>query len=204
MKNHEEEFFNYLKGKMNPTEKKLFEDELHKSDSLRKSFENYRTVTEIIDETKNIKLNSNYTQSIITDFRSKQTVKKYNQIFPMLKYALSFVVVTVLSFYFVNDFIKKDVNDIHTTLAELSTEEMNYVSSNLEVTNSIESSLDEISLDKIDSLYSQQLADNIDSSNKEGNADIILNGCELTDVEDYLSDDDIEKIYTQLIDKEIL
>jgi hypothetical protein len=204
MKNHEEEFFNYLKGKMNPTEKKLFEDELHNSDSLRKSFEDYKTLTQIIAETKNIKLNSNYTQSIITDFRSKQTVKKYNQIFPMLKYALSFVVVAVLSFYFVNDFIKKDVNDIHTTLAELSTEEMNYVSSNLEVTNSIESSLDEISLDKIDSLYSQQLADNIDSSNKEGNADIILNGRELTDVEDYLSDDDIEKIYTQLIDKEIL
>ena len=32
----------------------------------------------------------------------------------------------------------------------------------------------------------------------------ILNGYELSDVEDYLSDDDIEKIYTQLIDKEIL
>jgi len=204
MKSHEEEFFNYLKGKMDPTEKKMVEDELHNSDSLRKSFEDYKTLIQIIDKTKNIKLNPDYTQSIIADFRSKQTVKKYIQIFPMLKYALSFVVVATLSFYFVNDFIKKDVSDIPTTLAELSTEEMNYVSSNLEVTNSIEYSLDEISIAKIDSLYSQQIADNIVTSNELETNDIILNGHELTDVEDYLSDDDIEKIYTQLIDKEIL
>jgi C4-dicarboxylate transporter len=204
MKNYEEEFFNCLKGKMNPTERKLFEDKLHNSDSLRKSFEDYKTLTKMVEETKNIKLNPHYTQSIIADFRSKQTVKKYNQIFPMLKYALSFVIVTVLSFYFVNDFIKKDVNDIPSTLAELSTEEMNYVSSNLEVTNTIEYSLDEISIAKIDSLYSQQLAENIETSNEIETTEIILNGHELTDVEDYLSDDDIEKIYTQLIDKEIL
>ena len=204
MKNHEEKYFDYLKGKMNPNEKKLFEDELQSSDSLRKSFEDYKTLIQIIDKTKNIKLNPDYTQSIVPDFRNKVEVKKFNQVIPKLKYALSFVVVAVLSFYFVNDFIKKDVNDIPTTLAELSTEEMNYVSSNLDVTNSLESSLDEISLDKIDSLYSEQLSENILESSEEKTTGNILNGYELSDVEDYLSDDDIEKIYTQLIDKEIL
>lgn len=204
MKNYEEKYFNYLKGKMNPAERKLFEDELQSSDSLRKSFEDYKTLMQVIDETKNIKLNPDYTQSIITDFRNKQTVNKSNQVNSVLKYAVSFVIVAVISFYFVNRIIKNDVNDIQGTIAELSAEEMNYVSSNLDVTNSLESSLDEISLDKIDSLYSEQLSENILESSEEKTTGIILSGYELSEVEDYLTDDDIEKIYTQLIDKEIL
>jgi hypothetical protein len=204
MKNHEEKYFDYLKGKMNPNEKKLFEDELQSSDSLRKSFEDYKTLIQIIDKTKNIKLNPDYTQSIVPDFRNKVEVKKFNQVIPKLKYALSFVAVAVLSFYFVYDITTKDSNDITTTLAELSTEEMNIVSESIDVSASSGNSLEELSMEKIDSLYSEQLSKNILESSEEKTTGNILNGSELSDVEDYLSDDDIEKIYTQLIDKEIL
>lgn len=204
MKNHEEKYFDYLKGKMNPNEKKLFEDELQSSDSLRKSFEDYKTLIQIIDKTKNIKLNPDYTQSIVPDFRNKVEVKKFNQVIPKLKYALSFVAVAVLSFYFVYDITTKDSNDITTTLAELSTEEMNIVSESIDVSASSGNSLEELSMEKIDALYSEQLSKNILESSEEKTTGNILNGSELSDVEDYLSDDDIEKIYTQLIDKEIL
>ncbi|MBK7230537.1 MAG: hypothetical protein IPH97_17095 [Ignavibacteriales bacterium] len=204
MKNHEEKYFDYLKGKMNPNEKKLFEDELQSSDSLRKSFEDYKTLIQIIDKTKNIKLNPDYTQSIVPDFRNKVEVKKFNQVIPKLKYALSFVAVAVLSFYFVYDITTKDSNDITTTLAELSTEEMNIVSESIDVSASSGNSLEELSMEKIDALYSEQLSKNILESSEEKTTGNILNGYELSDVEDYLSDDDIEKIYTQLIDKEIL
>ena len=204
MKNHEEKYFDYLKGKMNPNENKLFEDELQSSDSLRKSFEDYKTLIQIIDKTKNIKLNPDYTQSIVPDFRNKVEVKKFNQVIPKLKYALSFVAVAVLSFYFVYDITTKDSNDITTTLAELSTEEMNIVSESIDVSASSGNSLEELSMEKIDALYSEQLSKNILESSEEKTTGNILNGYELSDVEDYLSDDDIEKIYTQLIDKEIL
>ena len=204
MKNHEEKYFDYLKGKMNPNEKKLFEDELQSSDSLRKSFEDYKTLIQIIDKTKNIKLNPDYTQSIVPDFRNKVEVKKFNQVIPKLKYALSFVAVAVLSFYFVYDITTKDSNDITTTLAELSTEEMNIVSESIDVSASSGNSLEELSMEKIDALYSEQLSKNILESSEEKTTGNILNGYELSDVEDYLSDDDIEKIYTQLIDKEML
>ena len=204
MKNHEEKYFDYLKGKMNPNEKKLFEDELQSSDSLRKTFEDYKSLIQIIDKTKNIKLNPDYTQSIVPDFRNKVEVKKFNQVIPKLKYALSFVAVAVLSFYFVYDITTKDSNDITTTLAELSTEEMNIVSESIDVSASSGNSLEELSMEKIDALYSEQLSKNILESSEEKTTGNILNGYELSDVEDYLSDDDIEKIYTQLIDKEIL
>jgi len=117
---------------------------------------------------------------------------------------LSFVAVAVLSFYFVYDITTKDSNDITTTLAELSTEEMNIVSESIDVSASSGNSLEELSMEKIDALYSEQLSKNILESSEEKTTGNILNGYELSDVEDYLSDDDIEKIYTQLIDKEIL
>lgn len=204
MKNNEEKYFDCLKGKMNPNEKKLFEDELQSSDSLRKSFEDYKTLIQIIDKTKNIKLNPDYTQSIVPDFRNKIEVKKFNQVIPKLMYSLSFVAVALLSFYFVYDITTKDSNDITTTFAELSTEEMNIVSESIDFSASSGNSLEELSMEKIDSLYSEQLSENILESSEEKTTGNILNGYELSDVEDYLSDDDIEKIYTQLIDKEIL
>ena len=44
MKNYEEKFFLYLKGKMSPQERIMFEDELNKSESLKNDFEEYKNL----------------------------------------------------------------------------------------------------------------------------------------------------------------
>ena len=44
MKNNEEKFFLYIKGKMSPQERIMFEDELMKSESLKNDFEEYKNI----------------------------------------------------------------------------------------------------------------------------------------------------------------
>ncbi len=75
MINNEEKFFSYLKGKMNPEERKIFEHELIHSDNLKQEFDEYKKLNSMIDETKNIPLSKNYSESIITEFRRRKDSK---------------------------------------------------------------------------------------------------------------------------------
>jgi predicted AAA+ superfamily ATPase len=65
-------------------------------------------------------------------------------------------------------------------------------------------SIDDISFQKIDSIYNEKLKTSLAESVDDINSNIIFSKTNVTDVDQYLTDNDIELIYSQLIEKKIL
>ncbi len=62
----------------------------------------------------------------------------------------------------------------------------------------------DISSQKLDSIYTENLKTSLTESIGDINSNVILSKNNVTDIDQYLSDNDIELIYSQLIQKKIL
>ena len=204
MINNEEKFFSYLKGEMNPEERKIFEQELIHSDNLNQEFDEYKKLNSIIDETKNIPLNKNYSESIITEFRRRKSSNGLRKIFPTIKFAFASIIIIIAGYFLISQINKENPQDVNLLLTQYSDSELDSYINDYDYSNSVEMNINIDAVQRIDSLYSENIsASLIESINEESLTDIVdFNS--VADVDEYLSEDEVDLIYAQLINKEIL
>lgn len=204
MINNEEKFFSYLKGEMNPGERKEFEDELRRSENLNKEFSDYKRINRIIDETKNIRLSKDYSESIITEFRRRKDSKDLRKISPTIKYVFTSIIIIITGYFLISQINKENPQDVNLLLTQYSDSELDSYINDYDYSNSLEINIDFDAVQRIDSLYSENIsASLIESINEESLSDIVgFNS--VADVDEYLSEDEVDLIYAQLINKEIL
>jgi hypothetical protein len=205
MINYEEKFFAYLKGKMNPLEKNEFEDELNHSEILKTEFIEYKKLNGIIDEIKDVQLNKDYSESIINEFRKRKETKKFKRILPAIKYALASMIIIVVGYVLITLINKENPQEIKLKLEDFSEAELNSWNSNYYYSASaIENNIDDEAESRIDSIYKENLSASLVEALSEKKLEdfISING--VSDVDEYLTDNEVDMIYNQLINKEIL
>jgi len=204
MINNEEMFFSYLKGKMNPEERKIFEHELIHTENLNQEFDEYKKLNSIIDETKNIPLSKNYSESIITEFRRRKDSKGLKKKSPTIKYAFASVIIIIVGYFLISQINKENPQDVNLLLTQYSDSELDSYINDYDHSNAIEMNIGNEAVQIIDSIYSENIsASFIESINEESLTDIV-GFKNVADVDEYLSDNEVDLIYAQLINKEIL
>ena len=204
MINNEEMFFSYLKGKMNPEERKIFEHELIHTENLNQEFDEYKKLNSIIDETKNIPLSKNYSESIITEFRRRKDSKGLKKKSQIIKYAFASIIIIIVGYFLISQINKENPQDVNLLLTQYSDSELDSYINDYDHSNAIEMNIGNEAVQIIDSIYSENIsASFIESINEESLADIV-GFKNVTDVDEYLSDNEVDLIYAQLINKEIL
>jgi hypothetical protein len=204
MINNEEKFFSYLKGKMNPEERKIFEHEIIHSDNLNQEFDKYKKLNSIIDETKNIPLSKNYSESIINEFRRRKDSKGLKKKSPTIKYAFASVIIIIVGYFLISQINKENPQDVNLLLTQYSDSELDSYINDYDHSNAIEMNIGNEAFQIIDSIYSENIsASFIESINGESLTDIV-SFKNVADVDEYLSDNEVDLIYAQLINKEIL
>lgn len=204
MKNNEQKFFLYLKDKMNPTEKSLFEDELKKSKELSKEFKEYKNVADLVSETKDFKLARNYTNSLVPDFRNRLEERAKQNYSKNFKYIFASLVIILSSYLIVSQFDMDSKTDLNQILTSLSANEIKSISNDFYLSNDLTTNLDEFSSEKIDSIYNSNFDESVLESIDNSNTDLIFTSYNSININEYLSDTEVDLIYSKLIEKKIL
>lgn len=189
---------------MNSEERKTFEDELMHSDNLNDEFIEYKTLNSIIDETKNIPLNKNYSESIITEFRKRKELKEIKKSYPKFKYAFAYILIIIGGYFLISELNKENPEEIKSLLTEFSDVELNSFSYDSYYSSNIDKNIDDEAISRIDSIYTENISVSVFESMNDASMDDIFSINNLADVDEYISDNDIDLIYDRLINKEIL
>lgn len=204
MINSEENFFSYLKGRMNSDERKEFEDELNRSDNLNKEFVEYKRLNSILDETKNIQFSKDYSESVITDFRKRIESKELKGSYFKYRYAFASILIIIAGYFLISLFDRENTQEIKSLLTEFSDTEIDLLSTNFDYSSNIEINIDDDAFNRIDSIYKENLSESLIGSINENSLEEIFSFNNVANVDEYLSDNDVDLIYDQLINKEIL
>ena len=204
MKNNVENFFLYLNDRMSSQEKKIFEDDLKKSDELNYEFEEYKNLAHSINETKNIEVNKDYSESIVPNFRSRLERTDERKSYTNLKYIFASLVIIITGYIFVSQFDGENKQELKQALTNLSDDEINLIANDFYASDDLTKNITDISSQKLDSIYTENLKTSLTESIGDINSNVILSKNNVTDIDQYLSDNDIELIYSQLIQKKIL
>jgi len=200
----EEKFFSYLKGRMNPEEKKKFEEELLFSDNLNKDFADYKKLHNILDDVKNIRINKNYSESIITEFRKRKESRIINKSFSKTRFAFTSIVLILIGYFLISFLNQEKPMEINSLLTEFSETELESLSRNIAYSVNLENNISDDDVSKIDSIYKENLSASLNETIEENRLDNIYSINNVSDIDEYLSENDVELIYAQLINKEIL
>lgn len=177
---------------------------LNDSDSDDSSPESIDEILKLVKETKNIELNLEYKQSIVLRFRNSLKEKSSTNNSFGFKYAFAFVLFFVAGYLITVKLSSLNIETVENTLANLDEEEMNLIVDDYLLTNKFEDTITDEKLELIDSLYSDNLSETVYEIINEDNQAAFTSNYELNDVENLLTDNDVEILYSQLIEKEIL
>jgi hypothetical protein len=200
----EEKFFSYLKGRMNPEEKKNFEEELLRSENLKKDFADYQKLHSIIEEVKDTSLNNDYSESIITEFRKRKESRVINKSFSKTKYAFTSIILILIGYFLISFFNQEKPIEINSLLTEFSETELESLSQNIGYSIYLDNNISDDDVSKIDSIYKENLSSSLNETFEENSLENIYRINNVSEIDEYLSENDVELIYTQLISKEIL
>ena len=98
----DEKIIKYLENEISPEERKAFEEELSKSDSLREQFNKFLSVKDEINNSKNYTLGKDYFDSILPEFRNKLNHNKSRSISKNISYAFGVMLVLISSVFIFN------------------------------------------------------------------------------------------------------
>ena len=204
MKNNEENFFLYLKGKLGSQERLQFEDELKKSKELYNDFEEYKNLTHLISETKNAEISKDYLESIVLNFRNRLERMDEKKLSTNLKYVFATLVIIIAGYFIVSQIGGENKRELKQILTDLSDDEIDLIANDFYASDDLTKSMDDISTQKIDSIYSENLKNSLVESIDDVGSSFVFSKYNVADVDQYLSDNDIDLIYSQLIEKKIL
>lgn len=204
MRYNDSDFENYLSGKMTSEEKINFETNLLRSPELSNDFNKYKKLKEMISETRSINLSESYSSGILPRFRKKMEArnksKPYQKIGASITAATSLVVGFTLT---INLFINENGQDLND-LAEIIESEKDSLISSFEISDNLVSKADSESLAKMDSVYNDIISQNIYVEYDFDDFNDLTYDIQNIELEQFITDEDVDKIYTILINKEIL
>lgn len=204
MRYNDSDFENYLSGKMTSEEKINFETNLLRSPELSNDFNKYKKLKEMISETRSINLSESYSSGILPRFRKKMEArnksKPYQKIGASITAATSLVVGFTLT---INFFINENGQDLND-LAEIIESEKDSLISSFEISDNLVSKADSESLAKMDSVYNDIISQNIYVEYDFDDFNDLTYDIQNIELEQFITDEDVDKIYTILINKEIL
>ena len=178
-----------------------FEEELKSSPKLRNDLESYKKLFNLVEETKNIPLSNQYTQTIIPEFRSRQERKRKHSFISKYGFALAFLFVFVVSYSIINNLMQENQNpkDLYTNLTN---DEADFLAEKLNLDFSKD--LDSNAEVNIDSVYNEDLDQNINSSLSDRTFQSYSKDLSIKDLDQYLTENDVDIIYSELLNKKIL
>lgn len=204
MRYNDSDFENYLSGKMTSEEKINFETNLLRSPELSNDFNKYKKLKEMISETRSINLSESYSSGILPRFRNKMEArnksKPYQKVGAFITAATSLVVGFTVT---INLFINENGQDLND-LAEIIESEKDSLISSFEISDNLVSKADSESLAKMDSVYNDIISQNIYVEYDFDDFNDLTYDIQNIELEQFITDEDVDKIYTILINKEIL
>lgn len=204
MRYNDSDFENYLSGKMTSEEKINFETNLLRSPELSNDFNKYKKLKEMISETRSINLSESYSSGILPRFRNKMEArnksKPYQKVGAFITAATSLVIGFTLT---INLFINENGQDLND-LAEIIESEKDSLISSFEISDNLVSKADSESLAKMDSVYNDIISQNIYVEYDFDDFNDLTYDIQNIELEQFITDEDVDKIYTILINKEIL
>ncbi len=201
MKNNDEKFSSYFLNEMDDNERLKFEEELKNSIELRNEYENYKKLFDVIQYTKSIKLSDEYSQNIIPVFRKK--LERKQKFSALIKFGYVFAV--LLAFvvgYSVMNFMIKTNKENPVSFTSITPEEASSFADEMNI--NFENDYDEQASASIDSLYTTAFNENVKSSIDSKRIQSISKDISIDELDKYLSEDDVNLIFAELSDKEIL
>jgi len=192
----DERIIKYLENELTTKERIEFETHLRNSTKLKAELEKYLTVKKETVNLKEVKLNQDYLNSIVPEFRNKLELPKHNYVTRNLGYAFGVMLVFVISVVilqkiFTNNSILSEVQEFTESLDEnQKIELLENLNGNLEdyfqlSNNTAELELTNLLQTDLKINYEVAVAYNINYS----------------DLVDGLSADEAEKIYNEILSK---
>lgn len=203
MNYNDSDFENYLNGKMTNEEKLIFEADLLLSSELAENLKSYKKVNQLVRETKEIKLNEEYSADILLRFRNKLSEGEKNKPLYKIGAFATALASLVLGFILTLNFFVKEAGS-NLDLTNLADSEKELIFNSFDVSDKLLFNSDFESIEIMDSIYKEALVQNITNDYeiyKTNNIEIDFLDF---DFEEYVSDEEIDYIYSSLINKDIL
>ena len=204
MKIYDEQIVKYLDGQFSAEEKIEFEKQLRYDEDLKKAFNEYKHVNELISFAKTGEVNENYFDNIIPRFR--QLLNKKIRVSPVKKLSYAFVTVILFvgSFYIFDNYRvnnSSDNNTIESITQNISGEQINemrdYLTDNSWVVPNedlVYQAVDE------DDFNLDGIMQSISTEEKLN----ILTDYQINNLESFAGEDELQQTYDELLTKSIL
>ena len=192
----EERIIKYLDDDLTQEARAAFERELNSSEELKREFENYLIIKEKINNQKNLKLSSDYENSILHEFHKNPHKHKREVLRKSLSYAFGLIFIILLGISVQKIFFNNNVNNSGDLEKFAQSLDENQKLDILESLNDSNDLSDIISGKEYVDLLENNLVVNEDvlETYDIGYKDLIVN----------LSDTEADKIYNELINRNIL
>jgi len=191
----EERIIKYLDNDLTSEEKTAFERELKSSEELKREFEKYSIIKEKIKNKKNLKLNPDYLNSILPEFHNKVHSGKKETLRRGLSYAFGLILLFLIGISFQKIFFNnsdKERNDLEKFTQSLNDNQkldlLESLNGNDDLYNIILGK-EYVDLLENELVVNEDVLETYDISYK----DLIGN----------LSDNEVEKIYNDLLNRNI-
>jgi uncharacterized protein (DUF2164 family) len=193
--NKEELIVKYLDDQLSSKEKRNFEIELNNSEELQKVFQRYKDLKFKIDELKQIDQKELYFNSILPSFHQKLEKQQKRTVYKNLGYAFSLLFMFAVSFIVFNLFYAENKNptDLIQFAKSLTEDEKIELLSTLNGDFTTEYFTEQFSE------YYNQNIENTLSVIEDKNQLAVLYNIEIENPSDYLSEQEFEKIYNEII-----
>lgn len=202
MKKINDRIIDYLDGHMNSKQREEFESELKDSVQLQKEFKEYEFLFNSVEIEKSRVIDKDYAESIIPAFRKRIEKNKPFRFSEKLAYAMSALSLAALVILILTLFSSTDENQQPDLLADNSER------------NDIELYIEQMSADDLISSYRESQPEILDSVyNSHFSSEIIeedyafetlfaINDINYQELESILSDDEMDFVYNEIINKE--
>lgn len=201
MKKTDEKIIQYLEGLMSPDQIKEFETELTVSEDLRKRLTEYRKVYSEVYLTKQKSLHPQYSDSIIPEFRRRFDDKNSRVFTKQFAYALVSFILIASALYLVNNLnIQNPDFDTFYTSQEIEDSDIELLINNL-TDDEIILAYKDSRPEKIDSFLSTHYAEEVTSSVLPEENLFALNDMNFHQIENLLSDEELDIVYNEIFNK---
>ncbi len=201
MMSNDEKFDMYFFNEMNAKEKQSFEDEIKSSKQMEEDFDRYKKVFALVHDSKNIKLDALYTQTIIPNFRNRLEKKKKLSILVKYGYAFAVLFIAVIGYSIITN-VMNEKHNLQQIYTRLTNDEVNSLVSEMNI--DAENYYDENAIEKIDSIYNIELVKDVNASLYDNSIESGYKDINIKELDQYLSDRDIDLIFAELSKKEII
>lgn len=192
----DERIIKYIENEMTSEERISFETDLNNSSQLREDLENYLKVEQLIEESKRVKLNQLYLNSILPEFRNDIYRPKSFTIQKKISYAFGIVLIIVLSLVIFNN----NFNEyIKSNSVKEFTQSLNY-NQKIELLENLNSDSDDFNL-IIENSADIELTNFLQSSLIVNNEVADVYDISYTDLVEDLSQMEADNIYNEILNK---